>query len=114
MSTPGGDRFIPTATDAELRRERALARELRQSAWWKRRVSRGVCHYCQRTVGTGALTMDHVVPLIRGGRSVRPNLVPACKDCNHRKQSALPWEWDAYLRTVDPDAPEPDSASPSA
>lgn len=105
MSPPRGDRFIPAATDAERRREKARARELRQSAWWKRRVGRGVCHYCRRAVGAGALTMDHLVPLIRGGRSVRPNLVPACKDCNNRKQSALPWEWDAYVRSVAPSTP---------
>ena len=50
-----------------------------------------------RTVGARALTLDHVVPLIRGGRSVRANMVPACKDCNSQKQSLPPWEWDAYL-----------------
>jgi len=43
------------------------------------------------------LGMDHVVPLGRGGRSVRGNVVPACKDCNSRKQSLLPVEWQAYL-----------------
>ena len=48
-------------------------------------------------MGTRALTADHVVPLIRGGRSVRGNMVPSCKDCNSKKQSLLPWEWDAYL-----------------
>ena len=41
--------------------------------------------------------MDHVVPLGRGGRSVRGNVVPACKDCNSRKQSLLPVEWQDYL-----------------
>jgi 5-methylcytosine-specific restriction endonuclease McrA len=51
-------------------------------------------------VGTRALTADHVVPLIRGGRSVRGNLVPACKDCNSKKQSLLVWEWDAYLSQI--------------
>jgi len=91
------DRFTPAADDADLAREKVRARALRQSAWWKRRVAAGVCHYCQRQVGARALTADHVVPLIRGGRSVRANLVPACKDCNSRKQSLLPWEWDAYL-----------------
>ena len=44
--------------------------------------------------------MDHVVPLIRGGRSIRANLVPCCHDCNARKQSLLAWEWEAYLREL--------------
>ena len=90
-------RFTPEVTDARLQREKARARELRGSAWWKRRIAAGVCHYCGRQVGAKALTMDHVVPLIRGGRSVRGNTVPACKDCNSKKRSLLPWEWDEYL-----------------
>ena len=89
------DRFTPEVTDAALQREKARARELRQSAWWRRRIAPGLCHYCGRQVGVKSLTMDHVIPLIRGGRSVRGNMVPACRDCNARKQSRLPWEWDA-------------------
>jgi len=94
MDTP---RFIPEVGEDELRREKARARELRQSAWWRRRITVGTCHYCRRQVGTKALTMDHIVPLIRGGRSVRGNTVPACKDCNSKKQSLLPWEWDEFV-----------------
>ena len=41
--------------------------------------------------------MDHVVPLGRGGRSTRGNVVPACKECNTRKKSLVPVEWQAYL-----------------
>ena len=93
-------RFSPQVSDAELKREKARARELRQSGWWKRRVSAGICHYCGRRVGARALTLDHLVPLIRGGRSVRGNMVPACKDCNSKKQSLLPWEWEDYLRAA--------------
>lgn len=80
-----------------LKRERARARELRASQWWKRRISDGVCYYCRRRVGIRALGMDHLVPLGRGGRSVRGNVVPACKDCNSRKQSMLPVEWTEYV-----------------
>ena len=82
---------------ALLKRERAKARELRASAWWKRRISTGVCHYCRRAVGAHGLTMDHLVPLGRGGRSARGNVVPACKDCNDRKKALLPVEWSEYL-----------------
>ncbi len=97
-------RFVPEGDAAGIRREKARARELRQSGWWKRRIADGRCHYCGREVGARRLTLDHVVPLIRGGTSVRGNVVPACKDCNSAKQSLLPWEWDAYLdRFVRPD-----------
>ena len=99
-------RFVPEAADEELKRQKARAREWRRSAWWKRRIAAGICHYCARHVGARGLTMDHLVPLIRGGRSVRGNMVPACKECNTKKQSQLPWEWEAYVRSLgraDPD-----------
>lgn len=81
----------------DLKRERARARDLRQSPWWKRRCARGVCHYCGRSIPPRELTMDHIVPLSRGGRSVKGNVVPACKTCNSKKKQLLPMEWDAYL-----------------
>lgn len=90
------DFYEPVDPDV-LKRERARARELRASGWWKRRIADGVCYYCRRRVGHGVLTMDHIVPLGRGGRSVRGNVVPSCKDCNTRKRSLLPVEWQEYL-----------------
>lgn len=88
--------YAPVDPDV-LKRERARARDLRASQWWKRRISDGVCHYCRRAVGIRVLSMDHIVPLGRGGRSIRGNVVPACKDCNTRKQRLLPVEWADYL-----------------
>jgi len=93
------DYYVAVEPEA-LRRERARARELRQTPWWKRRVAAGRCEYCRRSVGRNRLTMDHVVPLGRGGRSTRGNVVPACKDCNTRKQSLVPVEWQEYLRSL--------------
>ena len=92
--------YVSTVSEADLRRERAKARVLRQSQWWKRRIAAGRCHYCDRHVGSRVLSMDHVVPLVRGGRSRRGNVVPACKDCNNQKKSLLPVEWEEYLRQL--------------
>ncbi len=75
--------------DDLLRKEREKARTLRQTAWWKRKISSGRCHYCQSIFPPGQLTMDHRIPLMRGGVSQKENLVPACKDCNNRKKNAL-------------------------
>jgi len=85
--------FLVEVDEETLKRERAKARELRTSAWWKRKRSSGVCHYCGAQVGAKALTMDHLVPLVRGGRSNKGNLVPACKDCNNKKKHQLAFEW---------------------
>ena len=84
--------FLVEVDDATIRRERAKARELRASQWWKRRRANGLCHYCGRQVGAKALTMDHLVPLVRGGRSNKGNLVPACKACNGAKKHRLAFE----------------------
>ena len=92
--------YLSAVAETELRRERAKARALRGSQWWKRRIAAGRCHYCDRQVGPCAPSMDHVVPLIRGGRSSRGNVVPACKECNNQKKSLLPVEWEDYLRRL--------------
>lgn len=89
--------FVVEVTEEELRKERAKARELRQSQWWKRKRSGGICYFCGRRFHPKELTMDHIVPLIRGGRSVKGNLVPACKECNNKKKNLLPIEWEEYL-----------------
>lgn len=86
--------FLVEVDDAHVRRERAKARELRASQWWKRRRADGVCHHCGARVGTAALTMDHLVPVIRGGRSTKGNVVPACKACNSARKHSLPGEWE--------------------
>ena len=41
--------------------------------------------------------MDHVVPLVRGGFTVRSNVVPCCGECNTNKKDLIPFEWEAYL-----------------
>ncbi len=92
--------YAPIDPD-ELKRERAKARELRESQWWKRRVSTGTCYYCRRQVDPRALTMDHIVPLGRGGKSIRGNVVPCCKACNTGKKGMVPVEWSEYVRQLD-------------
>ena len=72
--------------------EKAKARKLRQSQWWKQKLESGVCHYCGGSFSADALTMDHIVPISRGGKSTRGNLVPACKKCNTNKKYYTPAE----------------------
>jgi len=83
--------------DAIIRRERAKARELRKSRWWRNKIAGGICYYCARRFPPGELTMDHIVPLARGGMSSKNNLVPTCKECNNRKKTLLPLEWEEYM-----------------
>jgi 5-methylcytosine-specific restriction endonuclease McrA len=94
----------PFAYDLEsedLKRERHNARKLRDSQWWKRRLAKGICHYCNRQTPPKELTMDHIVPISRGGTSYKGNVVPCCKECNRAKKQLLPMEWEAYLKKFD-------------
>ena len=90
-------------TDQEIKREKEKARQLRQSAWWMKKIQKGGCYYCNRQVGRENLTMDHIVPLSRGGKSRKGNIVPACKECNNKKKYLLPLEWEEYLRCLKKD-----------
>jgi 5-methylcytosine-specific restriction endonuclease McrA len=92
--------FIIEISDEEIRREKEKARALRKTRWWKNRVGRGICHYCKGAFPVSELTMDHLVPIIRGGRSTEGNVVVACKECNSRKGYLLPLEWEDYLESV--------------
>jgi 5-methylcytosine-specific restriction endonuclease McrA len=94
------DPFISNVTEEEIRREKAKARDLRKTPWWKRKCSEGVCHYCGKKFKPAELTMDHVVPLVRGGKTTKGNVVPVCKECNSRKKYLLPMEWEEYLASL--------------
>jgi 5-methylcytosine-specific restriction enzyme A len=91
------DPYAYLLSESDIRRERQKARELRASQWWKRKCAKGVCGYCGRSTPPRELTMDHIVPIARGGRSTKGNVVAACKECNVAKKQLLPMEWDAYL-----------------
>lgn len=40
------------------------------------------CHYCGRK---RVLTLDHVIPVSKGGTHTEANIVPACRSCNSAK-----------------------------
>ncbi len=84
--------FYVPASEAHKKKEKAKARELRTSQWWKLEISKGLCHYCQEKFLAAELTMDHRIPIARGGRSTKGNAVPCCKECNSKKQSKTPVE----------------------
>ena len=93
--------------------EKDKARELRHTSWWRQKTASGVCYYCGKKVRPAELTMDHIIPLSRGGKSERSNIVAACKECNNRKKYLLPSEWEEYVESIRNDAvnaAQPDAA----
>lgn len=83
-----------------IKKEKAKARRLKQTRWWRRLLERGICYYCGKKFKPEELTMDHKIPLSRWGTSDRINIVPACKECNAKKKSLSPWEWEDFLKTL--------------
>jgi len=64
------------------------------------RLRSAVCAYCPAP----ATTVDHVVPISKGGKHAEGNLVPACLRCNSSKGDKLLIEWRRWkamrLQTV--------------
>ena len=92
--------YPPEISENEIKKEKEKARKLRKSNWWNAKIQKGVCSYCGKKVGKDQLTMDHVVPISRGGKSRKGNIVPSCKTCNNKKKYLLPVEWEEYLNSL--------------
>ncbi len=50
------------------------------------------CQYCGVRKGMSELNYDHVVPRLRGGKTVWENIATSCYPCNDRKGSRTPEE----------------------
>jgi len=55
------------------------------------RLLRNECFYCQSK--TAKMTVDHVMPIAKGGTHSIGNIVAACVDCNLSKNSKTVMEW---------------------
>jgi 5-methylcytosine-specific restriction endonuclease McrA len=58
------------------------------------------CQYCGREFDERELTLDHVVPRDRGGKTNWENIVTACSRCNSRKANRLPHQAGMVLRKM--------------
>lgn len=97
-----GDRWRLANPD-KVRQRTSTQRAKRKSAEtfvvtprdWRRLCERyrQSCHYCG--CADSSLTLDHVIPLSRGGRHSIGNIVPACLSCNSSKNARLIVEWRA-------------------
>ena len=77
--------FMP-ADKEDIKKEKQKAKELKKTSWWRNKLSTGKCYYCEKNFSKETLTMDHVVPLVRGGKSIKNNVVVACRKCNSEKR----------------------------
>ena len=77
--------FQPSDT-TYIEKERKKSRKLRSTSWWKNKLSKQICYFCKKKFPISQLTMDHLIPLVRGGKSIKNNIVVSCKSCNSQKQ----------------------------
>ncbi len=54
------------------------------------------CAYC--SAKKDKLTIDHIIPRSRGGKTDFENCVAACKPCNNKKGDKIPSEVNMYLK----------------
>ncbi|HSU72528.1 MAG TPA: HNH endonuclease signature motif containing protein [Candidatus Binatia bacterium] len=69
----------------ELRRGRKLKAEgsfTRKEWLTKRNSSEGKCPFCQKQVGVEKMTIDHIIPLSKGGSNYISNIRAICRSCN--------------------------------
>jgi 5-methylcytosine-specific restriction endonuclease McrA len=68
----------------DARMKGAPIRDLTRAEWEAIKAAYDYrCVYCG--IRPKRLTMDHIVPLSKGGSHTKSNIVPACKSCNSRK-----------------------------
>jgi 5-methylcytosine-specific restriction endonuclease McrA len=48
------------------------------------------CQYCGHRFSKTQLTLDHVIPVVQGGKKTWTNIVTSCKTCNQRKGGRTP------------------------
>jgi 5-methylcytosine-specific restriction protein A len=107
--------FFASAPPEHQKREKAKARELRASQWWKQEIGKGNCYHCGGKFKPSELTMDHLIPIARGGKSDKKNCVPACKDCNtkkgHKTRAEMAMDELAGERTLEGDSSQSNPGS---
>ena len=63
---------------------RRISKDVRKALW--ERLNRK-CGYCGMKIGLPEVTIDHMVPLSRGGADCIDNMICSCKMCNELKRN---------------------------
>lgn len=82
--------------DKDRRTKRRPTYAIQRRSLWRSRKRR--CHYCDVMLtlardGPNSMTLDHRIPLSRGGLNKPFNYVPACARCNNAKGSMTEAEY---------------------
>lgn len=89
---------VTQAKDAARRQREKGAKRYLVLAKEIKRLRQGPCFYCGSK--KAMITIDHVIPLARGGSHSIGNLVGACKSCNSSKGAKTITEWKKVRRSL--------------
>ena len=81
----------PTLQAAKPEKRSKGSREKRRKMLRKIRV----CHWCKEPLTLNTSTIEHIIPLARGGLDCANNRTLACKNCNEARGSEMP---ELYLK----------------
>lgn len=95
----------PHKVREQINRRRALKEsapgDITIEEFWASCDRRGwECSYCHDALTKASATMDHVVPLSRGGSNGIDNIAPCCRRCNASKGNRLLSEWIGRARAA--------------
>ncbi|CAN6213230.1 unnamed protein product [Urochloa humidicola] len=104
VSSPSGSFYIPAVLRVPQLLQVVKRRRVKQSLSRKNILYRDefTCQYCS---SRDNLTIDHVIPISRGGKWEWDNLVTACSRCNSRKGQKTLEQANMKLRKI-PRAPK--------
>lgn len=97
VHTPGAAIVVPRVVQL-LRFDKVPRQEVRFSRANIYTRDKNRCQYCGKRFSSAELSLDHVVPTSRGGKSSWENVVCACLKCNVKKGNRLPSECGMELR----------------
>lgn len=64
------------------------------------KASKGVCAHCGRKLNTKTMTIEHVIPIMRGGTNDIQNLTALCPECNTMKDNLIYLPKSFYLALI--------------
>ena len=88
-------------------------KEVKDKNWWRnwsenrvdivkfKKESENICHYCGKKItNKDELTVDHVVPVSKGGENEKDNFVISCKTCNREKSNLSAERYTEFLNII--------------
>ena len=88
-------------------------KEIKDKNWWRnwsenrvdivkfKKESEKICHYCGKKItNKDELTVDHVIPVSKGGENAKDNFVISCKTCNREKANLSAERYTEFLNII--------------